>query len=236
MKNFTTLIKESFEIYKKKIKLILLTLLICWIMVMVLAGLLGGGMFFSALQLENKEALGITNFLLLLLISIGIFLIMGLWTAFINLVFAILAIKPAEVKLKEVFQESWRNLLEYFWIILLTGFFVLLSTLFLIIPGIIVGIYLILCPYVFVIEREKGINALKRSWNLIKGNWWKVFGRTILLNGFFGIIFFALGSINDLLSSVFQLFSLPFYAIFLYLIYLELKKSKEIQAPTPIQV
>ncbi len=84
--------------------------------------------------------------------------------------------------------------------------------------------------------REKGINALKRSWNLIKGNWWKVFGRTILLNGFFGIIFFALGSINDLLSSVFQLFSLPFYAIFLYLIYLELKKSKEIQAPTPIQV
>ncbi len=59
MKNFTTLIKESFEIYKKKIKLILLILLICWIMVIVLAGLLGGGMFFSVLQLENKEALGI---------------------------------------------------------------------------------------------------------------------------------------------------------------------------------
>ena len=236
MKNFTTLIKESFEIYKQKIKQILLILLLCGITIIIFVGLLGGSIFFSALQLGNIENLGITNILVFFLLSIGIFLVMGLWMAFINLIFTMLAIKPIETKLKEIFQVTWKNLWQYFWIIALTSLFVMLSALFLIIPGLIVGVYLILCPYVLVIEGEKGMNALKRSWNLIKGNWWKVFGRIILLNGVFSIISYILSSINNLLSSVFQLFSLPFYAIFLYLIYLELKKSKEIQAPTTIEI
>jgi len=152
-----------------------------------------------------------------------------LWIIFIGLTFIILVVKPAGTKLKEIFQEAWKKFGQYLWLVILTSIFVVLSTLFFIIPGIIVGTYLTFYSYVFVVEEEKGMNALKRSWNLVKGNWLKVFGRLFLLGIIFNIIYILLSSVNNLLGSVFQLFYMPFSIIFLYLIYLELKKSKEIQ-------
>jgi len=230
MKNFTVLIKESFEIYKQKMKPILVLLLIFGVVAAILGGLLGGSMMFLALGLKDTGATEIANKALFFSpLVIGIFLVIGLWGIFIGLTFIILAVKPAGAKLKEIFQEAWKKFSQYLWAVILAGFFVILASLFLVIPGIIVAIYLAVYSYVFVIEGEKGINALRRSWNLVKGNWWKVFGRLLLLNIVFGIIFILLSSVNDLLGSVFQFFWMPFNIIFFYLIYLELKKSKEIQ-------
>jgi len=236
MKNFTTLIKESFEIYKEKITPILLTLLISGVVMTILGVFLGGNMMFSLLKLKDAAAIETVKALFFSPSVIGMFLAIVLWAIFIRLTFIILIVKPAETELKGIFQETWKKFGQYLWLVILTNFVVILSTIFLIIPGIIVGTYLTFYSYVFIIEGEKGINALKRSWALVKGNWWKVFGRLILLNVIFSTIFILLSSVNDLLGSVFQLFWMPFNLIFLYLIYLELKKSKEIQAPTPIQV
>ena len=232
MKNFTVLIKESFEIYKQKIIPILLILLISGVVVLILGGLLGGSMMFSVLRLKDTGATEIAKALFFSPLVIGIFLAIGLWMIFIGLTFIILAVKPAGTKLKEIFQEAWKKFGQYLWVVILAGFFVTLASLFLVIPGMIVAIYLTVYSYVFVVEGEKGINALKRSWSLVKGNWWKVFGRLFLLNIVFGMIFILLSSVNDLLGSVFQLFWMPFNIIFFYLIYLELKKSKEIQIQT----
>ena len=236
MKSFTVLIKESFEMYKRKITTILSTLLIFVAVSIILGTLLGGSMMFLVLKLKGAGATEIANALFFSPLVIGIFLVMMLWTVFIGLSFLMLVIKPVGTKLKEIFQETWKKLWQYFWLVILTSFFIILSSLFLIIPGIIVAIYLSFYPYAFIIEGEKGMNALKRSWTLVKGNWWKVFGRLILLNIVFGIIFILLDSINSFLSFVFQSLSMPFGIIFAYLIYLELKRSKEIQAPTPIQI
>ena len=236
MKNFTSLIKESFEIYKQKITPILLILLISGVVITILGVTLGGSMMFSVLQLKETAATEIAEALFFSPLVIGMFLVIVLWIIFIGLTFIILVVKPAGTKLKEIFQEAWRKFGQYFWLVILASIFVVLSTLFFIIPGIIVGTYLTFYSYVFVVEGEKGMNALKRSWNLVKGNWLKVFGRLFLLGIVFNIIYILLSSVHDLLGSVFQFFYMPFSIIFLYLIYLELKKSKEIQAPTPIQV
>jgi len=146
---------------------------------------------------------------------------------FIGLSFLICVIKPAGTKLKEIFQDAWKKLWQYILIVLLVGFFTLLSCFLLFIPGIIVGVYLMFCSYVFVAEGGKGMDVLKRSWALVKGNWWKIFGRIVLLNIVVMIIFSILSSANDLLGSLFQYFCIPFSTIFMYLMYLELKKSKE---------
>ena len=229
MKNFTTLIKESFEIYKQKITPILLILLISGVVITILGVTLGGSMMFSVLQLKETAATEIAEALFFSPLVIGMFLVIVLWIIFIGLTFIILVVKPAGTKLKEIFQEAWKKFGQYLWLVILTSIFVVLSTLFFIIPGIIVGTYLTFYSYVFVVEEEKGMNALKRSWNLVKGNWLKVFGRLFLLGIIFNIIYILLSSVNNLLGSVFQLFYMPFSIIFLYLIYLELKKSKEIQ-------
>jgi len=229
MKNFTTLIKESFEIYKQKITPILLILLISGVVITILGVTLGGSMMFSVLQSKETAATEIAEALFFSPLVIGMFLVIVLWIIFIGLTFIILVVKPAGTKLKEIFQEAWKKFGQYLWLVILTSIFVVLSTLFFIIPGIIVGTYLTFYSYVFVVEEEKGMNALKRSWNLVKGNWLKVFGRLFLLGIIFNIIYILLSSVNNLLGSVFQLFYMPFSIIFLYLIYLELKKSKEIQ-------
>jgi len=234
MKNFMVLIKESFEIYKQKIRSILLLLLIFGVVAAILGGLLGGSMMFSALRLKDTGATEITNKALFFSpLVIGIFLVIGLWTIFIGFTFIILAVKPAGTKLKEIFQEAWKKFGQYLWVVILTGSFVILASLFLVIPGIIVAIYLSFYSYVFIIEGEKGMNALRRSWSLVKGNWWKVFGRLILLGIVSNIIFFLLSSIHSLPSTIFQFLFIPFNTIFLYLIYQDLKKSKEIQTLTP---
>lgn len=237
MKSFTILIKESFDIYKQKIKPILILLAIFVVVTIILTVLLGGGLFLSLLLAKTSGVSADTFKALAFSPALFLFILAyAFWFTFIGLSFLILAIKPAETRLKEIFQETWRKFGQYLWLVILTSFFIILSSLFFIIPGIIVGTYLTFYSYVFIIEGEKGMSALKRSWALVKGNWWKVFGRLILLNIVFGTIVILLSSINDLLGSVFQSLSMPFGIIFAYLIYLELKRSKEIQAPTPIQI
>jgi len=236
MKNFTTLIKESFWIYKQKIIPILLILLISGVVITILGISLGGSMMFSVLKLKDVTATETAKALFFSPLVIGMFLAIVLWTIFIGLTFIILTVKPVGTKLKEIFQEAWKKFGQYLWLVILVSFFVVLSTLFFVIPGIIVGIYLTFYSYIFITEGERGMEALKHSWKLVEGSWWKVFGRLFLLGIVFYIIYILLSSANDLLGIVFQLFYTPFSIIFAYLIYSDLKKSKEIQAPTPIQV
>ncbi len=235
MKNLTTLIKESFGIYKQKITPILLILFISGVVITILGISLGGSMMFSVLKLKDAAATETAKALFFSPLVIGMFLVMILWIIFTGLTFIILTAKPVGTKLKEIFQEAWKKLWQYLWLIILVSFFVVLSTLFFVIPGIIVGIYLTLYSYIFVVEGKRGMGALKHSWKLVEGNWWKVFGRLFLLGIVFNIIYTLLSSVNNLLGIVFQLFYMPFSIIFLYLIYLELKKSKEIQIQAQTQ-
>ncbi len=235
MKNFTTLIKESFGVYKQKIIPILLILLISGVVMTILGVSLGGSMMFSVLKLKDVAATETAKALFFSPLVIGMFSAIVLWTIFIGLTFIILTVKPVGTKLKEIFQEAWKKFGQYLWLVILVGFFVVLSSLFFVIPGIIVGTYLTLYSYIFIVEGKRGMKALKHSWKLVEGNWWKVFGRLISLNIVFSLIFFILDSVNNLLGSVFQLFYMPFGIMFLYLIYLELKKSKEIQIQAQTQ-
>ena len=229
MKNFTTLIKESFGSYKQKITPILLILLISGVVITILGISLGGSMMFSVLKLKDTAATETAKALFFSPLVIGMFLAIVLWTIFIGLTFIILTVKPVGTKLKEIFQEAWKKFGQYLWLVILVSFFIVLSTLFFVIPGIIVGTYLTLYSYIFIVEEKRGMGALKHSWKLVKGNWWKVFGRLFLLGIVFNIIYTLLSSVNNLLSIVFQLLYMPFGIMFLYLIYLELKEPKEIQ-------
>lgn len=236
MKNFTSLMKESFNIYKEKIKPILLILLISGGVMTILGVLLGGSMMFPALRLKDAAATEIVKSLFFSPLFIGIFFAIILCTIFIGFTFIILTVKPAGTKLKEIFQEAWQKFGQYLWLVILVSIFVVLSTLFFIIPGIIVGTYLTVYSYVFVVEGGKGVNVLRRSWNLVKGNWWKVFGRLLLLGIVFNIIFFFFTSLHSLIATIAQFLFMPFSIIFSYLIYLELKKSKEIQTQAQAEV
>ena len=52
------------------------------------------------------------------------------------------------------------------------------ASVMLIIPGIWLAFALVLRPYTLVLEKRKGIDALRQSKDYIKGYWWAVLGRT----------------------------------------------------------
>jgi hypothetical protein len=105
----------------------------------------------------------------------------------------------------------------------------------LVIPGIWLAIALSLMAYVFVIEHRRGLDALRQSKDYIKGYWWAILGRVILL----GLLFVAAEIIIDfpvaliagktagsIVSMALILFFTPFSAIYHYVIFENLRVLK----------
>ena len=66
-----------------------------------------------------------------------------------------------------------------------------LASIFLIIPGIYVGVKLALTPCAIALENQGTTGGLRYSWNLVKGRWWGVFWALLVLGlilGFAGVL------------------------------------------------
>lgn len=73
--------------------------------------------------------------------------------------------------------KLWRLLLSYIvYIVLIILLFILL-----IIPGVYFMVYWYLFSYVVLDQGLTGLNALKKSKEMIKGHWWKTFGIFVIL-------------------------------------------------------
>lgn len=70
---------------------------------------------------------------------------------------------------------------KYLAFIIVSGIFLFFLFLLLIIPSIIFMVYWIFGSYVLYDEKKGIIDSLKRSKEIVKGKWWKVFGYLLLL-------------------------------------------------------
>jgi len=78
---------------------------------------------------------------------------------------------------KESFKAAKPLIFSYVWLSILTAILVMLWSLLLIIPGIIFSVFYSLAVYAFIFENKRGMDAIKRSKELIKNYWWSVAGR-----------------------------------------------------------
>lgn len=96
---------------------------------------------------------------------------------------------------KPSFGELWPTVTPYILPLILTGFLVglavLVGLIFLIIPGIIIGVHLAVTGPVVVLEDKKYVEAMKRSWAIVKGNALNVF-----------VIMFVMGLIVGIAGSI----------------------------------
>jgi len=86
-----------------------------------------------------------------------------------------------KIGVRESFKRAWFKLFPYFWIIILAILASLGGFILLIIPGIIVGVSLIFVPFILMSEDLRGMDVLLKSRHLVKGRWWPVFGRWLLI-------------------------------------------------------
>lgn len=126
------------------------------------------------------------------------------------------------------------------------------SGVFFVIPAIIISVFVSLCMFVLVVENKRGFEAMTESYSLVKGRWFDVLGRilfmalisivgSIILSGLSYIIQSILGIpleslSNDVLAVVSGLILNSFfgslYVIYLYKLYVSLRSSVQVKAPT----
>ena len=134
--------------------------------------------------------------------------------------------------------ESYRYGFARFWSIVLIGVLSALAIaagfILLIIPGFIVLTFLTCSIPALVIEDRRGREALKRSWNLVRGFGWPVFGTIVVAGLLTGLVNSVLTApFNDnwaarsLAASIASVITMPYMALVGVFIYLNLRVRKE---------
>lgn len=174
----------------------------------------------------------------------GIFLVAGYIAAFyfsvmFNLAF-MAAIADEQLRsIKEAVMRVKGRVGQGFLTSLLVGVIIAVGMLVLIIPGIYLAVIYAFALWVFLQEQKSGMDALRGSQELVRGRWWPVFGRLVgfgvllfLVVMVPQIVFSAIGLdiVGVLYNIVASVLAGPVTAIYIYLLFLNLKSVK-VMAP-----
>ena len=142
--------------------------------------------------------------------------------------------------LKESFVRGGDVFVPVLGALLLTWFFTLLGFVALIIPGIYVMVRLWVVAPAVVVENRRGMGAVRRSWELVKDNWWRILGITIvvgIIGGVAGAILSVPGTLiadetgSGPIALIGQIFgsaiTYSFQALTATLIFFDLRARKE---------
>jgi len=135
----------------------------------------------------------------------------------------------------ESLRWGFRRLGSVLLIAILAALAIFVGLLLLIIPGLIVAVMLAVAIPALVFEDRRGGEALRRSWELVKGSFWHVLGTiivTALITGVVAGIFDAFAGGNWflywILDAAARTITIPFNALVIVLLYLDLRARKEI--------
>lgn len=206
--NILEILQKSFRVFLKRPFLL-------WIF--VLPVLLSIVMFLISLPLLAFSMYPV--YLPTILLSL-VMIVFALWLAMVGTGGVILSagkiVKNQNVKFWKVLDESVRNSVRLSIAYSLEQFFLIIGLIFFIIPGIFLAIRLALVTPGCILEK-KGY-GIKRSWNVTRGNFWKIFLILAIWNAGFVII----GALPYV--SIINMLLLPVYLTTLTLLYLELRK------------
>jgi hypothetical protein len=141
-------------------------------------------------------------------------------------------------------EASYRYGLKRLWSVILVsilvGLVVAAGFILLVIPGIIFLVFLSVSIPVLIVEGRRGTEAMGRSWNLVKGNFWHAFGVIVVAALIVGIITGIIGAIGGhnwavrwIFTSIAQILTVPFASLVSVLLYLDLRaRSESLSADT----
>ncbi|MEK7635906.1 MAG: hypothetical protein AAB405_02330 [Patescibacteria group bacterium] len=228
------LLKQSWRIYKSRF-----WTLIGIIIIPNVIWFLGAGLI---LLLGIKSEAEIEGLLIIVLAIIGIigfilFILAGaaLFYAVANETFTI----------KKAFREvGEKGIKSFIWVGVLTIFVLLGGFVLGIVPGIIFLIWFAVAQFVFIVEGQKGFNALLRSKEYVSGRWGKVFWRMVV----FGIVALSVGLVSGGLSLVIdseRIFNIflsfinvlvaPFMAAYFFSLYVALRQTQSELVNQPVK-
>jgi hypothetical protein len=118
---------------------------------------------------------------------------------------------------------------------ILVGLATLAGLIVLIIPGIYIGVRLAVSTQALVVEGRRGTEAMRRSWDLVRGHWWHA-AFTVLVAGLLTEVVnavitapFGAGAwfLQGIAAAIATTVTLPYGALVGVLLYLDLRARKE---------
>lgn len=140
----------------------------------------------------------------------------GLWSQSAIMAAAVLD----EVGVLEAMRVGYRRMWSVAWVLFLVSAILMAGTVALVFPAILFGVWFAFGVVVLFAEERRGLDALFASRAYVRGHWWAVFGRLLLI----GLLSGALGLVpvvGQLLSLLFT----PFFLLFLVVLYENLQEA-----------
>lgn len=186
----TTILGQAWILYRSRLGTFLGVMITPMLVLIGLSAVLAGGGLLGSTLLSSKFAAGGIG--LLILLAIVFFLAIFISQAW-GQTALLYAIKDSQERIgvRESYRRGWHKILSYLWLSFLVGFITIGGFLLLIIPGIIFTVWFSLAMFVLVAEDLKGMNALLKSREYVRGIWGGIFWR-----------FFFIGALYLIISSV----------------------------------
>ncbi len=149
--------------------------------------------------------------------------------------------KKEENSLFDIYANSVKFMIPYIWVMLLVIILVSFGLLFLIIPGIILAISIAFSSFIVVTGKGRGVAVLKKSRQYVKGIWFDVFVRFLVV-GLLGILlsialelsqnimvgFFSTDTAAvEILDFLYQLLVAPYFLVYGYELYKDVVHANE---------
>jgi hypothetical protein len=231
-----SLLESAVKTWWKNLKKIVLIYL--WGFLFALAPL---AVIVAVVLIGSNTDLGLSPFFL----GLGFWL--SLWAVLLTVYFLIRIYLSLFLLIKNDYQgqelKIYRESAAYFWSYIslefLTSVLILLWFFALVIPALIFSIFYAFTLYAFFFEDKKSMDAVNRSYALVRGYWWPVLGRFLLI----GLVLVAVisliswptaylgnntwGWLGGALVQIIGLLIGPVVMIFAYRLYRDLVKIKD---------
>ncbi len=118
-------------------------------------------------------------------------------------------------------EVATRRFIPVFMVGIVWFLIVAMGSVFFILPGVFLGNKLLFSGYFVLIENEGIFRSLSKSWNITSGNWWKVFGLSLIVSGILPfIIGIVVAPLPRLAESIADFAFYLIYSPWIYSVYL----------------
>ena len=208
------LLRKALEIYKPRMwTLVVLTLVMVFLPALVLAALIGAGALLFLFLPDFRHVI--------LLASILPASAATIWCANWALTALFTAIADDSCGIKEAFRLAKPVTLAHIWLTVLMGLVIAGGYMLLIVPGVVLTVWFFFAPLILINEDVRGMEALLKSKEYVRGRWLGVCWRLIAV-WFISIVISCIPVIGQLLAFLF----IPFSFVCSFLIYQELRSIR----------
>lgn len=163
------LISQAWGIFTKRFWLFVRITLLAVLFLLIVLGI---GMVSNSLSGSSTAAA-------IVLVVLGF--VIFFYTIFSMQIALLIAVTEENISARDAYRKSSKFFVAYVLAAVFSSLAIAGGLLLLIIPGIIIMVWLSFYQFVLISEGEKGLSALSKSREYVRGKWWGVFGRLLVL-------------------------------------------------------